>query len=226
MPDNLLPFHNNLLPFLDPPPGAFTQSIYKYDDSPTPEQQERDLRAGKRDYQSFKNLERDMEANLAEPEPMQNVGAGIHSIADRTLVPVEGNPFHVKMDPVEYQPDFADSLQGNFGTASQQLLAQEAQRRGVVSNVMQHFTLPGRVAQGVQPETPGMMTEADAFRLNQLQNEAQNWAPAQAVNMLKVGMPMAEQGTLGVGGGGVKVSAGAAHFKTTPVEGNPYSAQQ
>ena len=127
------------------------------------------------------------------------------------LVPVEGNPFGVTLEPVEHNPSWADSLQGNFGAASQQLLAQEAQRRGVVGNVLQHFTLPGRVAQGVQPQTPGVMTEADAYRINQLNDEAHNWAPAQAMNSIGSGMPMAEKMALGAGGGAIKAYHGSPY---------------
>ena len=54
---------------------------------------------------------------------------------------------------------------------------------------------PGRSTQGVQTETPGTMTEADAFRQNQLDDELQKWGARQALTMAggrhqQIGLPM------------------------------------
>ena len=48
-------------PTLDPPPGPFTQGDYKYDDTPTPEQRERERAAGKIDALGLKNIGSQME---------------------------------------------------------------------------------------------------------------------------------------------------------------------
>ena len=112
--------------------------------------------------------------------------------------------------PVHDNP-FADSLQGNVGAAQQLLAAQESARRDTVGGLFRHMTLPGRLAQGVQTETPGVMTEADAFRQNQLEGEAQGWGPSQAMSMLSTGTPFAQSGALGSAGGAIKAYHGSPH---------------
>ncbi len=109
--------------------------------------------------------------------------------------PVSGDPFAPKLTPVSGDP-FADSIQGDIVAAGHQLLAAEKQRRDVVGQMLRHVTLPGRVAQGVQLETPGVVTEADAYRLNQREDEARDWASQQAVNMVaSPGVPKGAAGS-------------------------------
>ena len=57
--DSPKPEHSQ--PTLDPPPGPFTQGDYKYDDTPTPEQRERERAAGKIDALGLKNIGSQME---------------------------------------------------------------------------------------------------------------------------------------------------------------------
>ena len=52
-----------------------------------------------------------------------------------------------------------------------------------VGPLLDRLTAPGRSTQGVQTETPGVVTEADAFRQNQLDDELQKWGARQALTM-------------------------------------------
>ncbi len=118
------------------------------------------------------------------------------------LQPVSGDPF---LEPVSGNPFSEAGIVGDVGAAQQKLLGQEAARRATVEQFAKRWTLPGRVVAGVQPETPGMWSEADEFRRQQLEAEAQGWGPEQAAAMIKGGVPMAQRGAVGVAGGKLRI---------------------
>jgi len=122
------------------------------------------------------------------------------------LVPVDYDPFAPTATPPNRLPP-------RFGTGEASPAFQRA-TDAAIQGTVQRLTLPGRAAQGVQPETPGMWSEEDEFRRQQLEGEAANWAPQQALNMLGSGTPFAQAGAAGAAGGKLK--------SMTPVEGNPF----
>ncbi len=91
------------------------------------------------------------------------------------FVPVEGDPF---LQPVEGNPF---EVQGDVAAAGRKLLAEEMQRRAAMEQLAHRLTLPGRVAAGVEPTTPGEWSEEDEFRRQQLEIEAHDWSAQQAI---------------------------------------------
>ena len=77
--------------------------------------------------------------------------------------------------------------------------------------LLRHFMTPGNVAQGLQTETPGVMTEEDAFRQNQLEDQAAKFGTQQAFNTVFGNVPMSQAGALGVGGGAIKAYHGSPY---------------
>jgi hypothetical protein len=101
------------------------------------------------------------------------------------LQPIEGDPF---LEPVEGNPFSEAGIVGNVSAATQKLLGQEAARRVTLGQLVSHWTLPGRLARGVQLADPSTLTEEDAYHLNQLNDLVGQWGPEQALTMLKAGI--------------------------------------
>lgn len=96
------------------------------------------------------------------------------------LVPVDYDPFGVTLEPIEHDPF------GGMGPSAMAATAPAAELANNLANpVLERLAVPGMVAQGVQPETPNVMNERDAFRLNQLQQAADQFGPQQAVGMIR-----------------------------------------
>ena len=113
------------------------------------------------------------------------------------MQPVSGDPF---LEPVSGDPFQSDPYTAATPTSQDPLHLGQVVESGV-GEFMKRLTAPGRVASGVQSATPGVLTEEDAYRLNQLEAEAHGWGPEQAAAMIGGGVGMAEKGAAGVVGG-------------------------
>lgn len=78
--------------------------------------------------------------------------------------------------------------------------------RDAVGHNLDWASVPGRVMQGVQPQTPGQWSEEDQFKQDSLATKPYAWGPQTAFN--EVFWP--RTGT-NVGGAGFHVGSGATH---------------
>ncbi len=121
-----------------------------------------------------------------------------------TLQPVEGDPF---LQPVKGDP-FAEgmTLTGNVAQVAKKLETDEAARRQKLQSMVESG--PGHVA-APNPYPPGS-EEWEFYEQSRQSNISASGARA-ALNTIGRGVPMAQPGSLGATGGGIKVFHGSPH---------------
>ncbi len=119
-------------------------------------------------------------------------------------VPVEGDPF---LKPVAGDP-FAEgmTLTGNVAQVAKQLESDEAARRQKLQSMVESG--PGHVA-APNPYPPGS-EEWEFYEQSRQSNISASGARA-ALNTIGRGVPMAQPGSLGAAGGGIKAFHGSPH---------------
>ena len=95
--------------------------------------------------------------------------------------PFQADPYTAAQPPAGYQDPYGRALT----------------RMG--QSMLQHTMVPGAVFQGVTPQQPGMLSDIDVARQLMLEQQAQTFGPAQAINMIGGGTPFAQRGLGSVG---------------------------
>jgi hypothetical protein len=144
-----------------------------YNDTPTRQEETRQKAAGKPTIGDLQQRSIEMEQKLQRPPapPWQPRQEQIH------LVPFEGNdPFQpsatlesVDHDPFQSDPYTAAQPPAEFRDPLGPALTAFGQRS------LQNFMTPGIVAQGVTPEQPGMVSDADIARQLMLDEQARKF---------------------------------------------------
>jgi hypothetical protein len=102
--------------------------------------------------------------------------------------------------------DFDDIVNGAFSSLAQSPAGQivgNSYAAHAIRNMLGLARTPGDVAKGISPAQPGVMSEEDAFRLNQANAHYDRQAHAGALSLLRYGMQFAPSNALGMGGGKV-----------------------
>ncbi len=144
---------------------------------------------------------------------------------DYTLTPVSGNPFDPLAASAGIAPSGFEDLPRPHGVPRVDINAQQPSEvpvepftmaqpvrpagqeaatpfvKSALESGANWAAVPGRVAQGQQPQTPGMWSDEDeaVSQLNAAQEP--NWGAQTALNMVGSGTPFAEAGAAGIFGG-------------------------
>jgi hypothetical protein len=100
--------------------------------------------------------------------------------------------------------EFDDIVNGAFSSLAQTPAAQilsNSYAAHALRNALGLARVPGDVAQPMTTAKPNVMSEEDAFRLNQADTHYQDQAHAGAINLLGYGAQFAQPGALGMAGG-------------------------